>query len=158
MKKAVPFGRYLLLDPIKAGGMSEIWRARPSGEASVVAVKRVLPAFAQDPEMQALFLDEARVSVQLTHPNIARVFDLGRVGEELYIAMEYVSGVDLRTIFKREAEQGGHLPIPLAMLVLSRICDALDYAHRRTDSGAGRCASSTATWRPTTAWSPATAR
>ncbi|HEY3452790.1 MAG TPA: serine/threonine-protein kinase [Myxococcales bacterium] len=134
MKKAVPFGRYLLLDPIKDGGMSEIWRARPNGEASVVAVKRVLRAHAQNPEMQALFLDEARVSVQLTHPNIARVFDLGRVGDELYIAMEYVPGVDLRSVFKRESGLGGRMPIPLVVHVLAKICDALDYAHRRADA------------------------
>lgn len=133
-KKAVPFGRYLLLDPIKDGGMSEIWRARPQGEASVVAIKRVLPAYAEDPEMQSLLLDEARVSVQLTHPNIARVFDLGRVGSEIFLAMEYVPGVDLRSIFKREAAVGRNMPVPLAVLVLAQVCDALDYAHRRVGS------------------------
>ncbi|MGC4119372.1 MAG: serine/threonine-protein kinase [Myxococcales bacterium] len=134
MSKAVPFGRYLLLNPIKDGGMSGIWRARPQGEASVVAVKRVLPAFAEDPEMLALFLDEARVSVQLTHPNIARVFDLGRVGEALYLAMEYVPGVDLRTLFRHEASRKARMPLPLAVFVLAKIADALDYAHRRTDA------------------------
>ncbi|HEY3452315.1 MAG TPA: serine/threonine-protein kinase [Myxococcales bacterium] len=129
-KKPEPFGQYLLLEPIKAGGMSEIWRARPDNGSAVVAIKRVLPQYAKDPDILGMFLDEARVAVQLSHPNIARVFDLGRVGDDLFLAMEYVPGSDLRAIFKRAAERGSLMPIPLAVFVISKICDALDHAHR----------------------------
>jgi serine/threonine protein kinase len=137
MKKPVPFGQYVLLEPIKAGGMSEIWRARPESGSSVVAIKRVLPQYAKDPDILGMFLDEARVAVQLSHPNIARVFDLGRVDDDLFLAMEYVPGSDLRAIFKRAAERGQLMPIPRAVHVIAKICDALDHAHRRTD-GSGR--------------------
>ena len=99
-----PFGKYWLLERIRWGGMAEVWRATPrEGVDSVVAIKRMLPQIAAEPEMLGMFLDEARIVAQLSHPNIAQVYDLGRVDDDFYIAMEYLAGEDLRSIFAHSA-------------------------------------------------------
>jgi serine/threonine protein kinase len=135
MTEPTPFGKYLLLERIRWGGMAEIWRACPrEGADGIVAIKRLLPRLAADPELLAMFINEARIAVQLAHPNIAQVFDLGRVGDDFYIAMEYVAGTDLRLVFQRSAGGGAIMPIPLAAFVVAQLCDALDYAHRKTDA------------------------
>ncbi|HEY3452316.1 MAG TPA: serine/threonine-protein kinase [Myxococcales bacterium] len=129
------FGEYVLLERIGGGGMSELWRARPkSGPASVVAIKRILSDQAGDPQMLAMFLNEARIAAQLAHPNVAQIFDLGRVGDEPYLAMEYIAGVDLRAIYLRAVERKALMPIPLVAYVGMQLCDALDYAHRKADA------------------------
>ncbi|MGC4122813.1 MAG: serine/threonine-protein kinase [Myxococcales bacterium] len=129
------FGEYVLLERIGGGGMSELWRARPkSGPASIVAIKRIHSDDAGDPQMLSMFLNEARIAAQLAHPNIAQVFDLGRVGDEPYLAMEYIAGVDLRAIYLRAVERKELMPIPLVAYVGMQLCDALDYAHRKADA------------------------
>lgn len=133
-----PFGNYLLLDAISRGGMAEIWRARrrddPNG--AVLAIKRLLPAVAADPEQLAMFLDEARIMVQLAHPSIAHVFDVGQVDGEHYIAMELVAGRDLRAIFTRAQALGETVPVALIAYIVRKMCEGLDHAHRlRSDEG-----------------------
>ena len=80
-----------------------------------------------------MFVDEAKMVAGLSHPNIVQIFDLGRIETSYYIAMEYVHGRDLRTIVKRARERGTPAPIPLALFVTSRVCLALEYAHRKKD-------------------------
>ncbi len=134
MSDSRPFGNYLLLDRISRGGMAEIWRARPrDGANAVVALKRMLPGSAENEELLRMFLEEAKLLAQLSHPNIARIFDSGKVGGEYYIALEYLAGKDLRTLHNRAQQLGMSLPIPLLALAMSRLCAALDYAHRKTD-------------------------
>ncbi len=129
------FGDYILLERIGGGGMSELWRARPkSGPASIVAIKRIHAESAAEPQMLSMFLNEARIAAQLAHPNIAQVFDLGRVGDEPYLAMEYIAGVDLRAVYLRAVERKALMPIPLVAYVGMQLCDALDYAHRKADA------------------------
>jgi serine/threonine-protein kinase len=136
MKDPIPFGKYLLAERIDVGGMAEVFLARGQ-DGRPVAVKRLLPGYADDREIVTMFLDEARIAVQLDHPSIVQVRDLGRVGESYYIAMEYVAGTDLFELQARLRERGRRLPIPLAAHVAVRICAALDHAHRRRDA-AGR--------------------
>src|SRR5258708_40075708 len=93
--KPVParLGPYELLQRIATGGMAEVYLARragPHGFQKTVAVKRILPQFARDPDFVAMFVDEARVCARLSHPNIVPVFDFGEEEGELYMAMEYV--------------------------------------------------------------------
>ncbi|MBN8615690.1 MAG: serine/threonine protein kinase, partial [Deltaproteobacteria bacterium] len=140
MKKPIPFGKYLLLERINVGGMAEVFKAKAFGVEGferLVAVKRILPSIAEDQEFITMFVDEAKIAVQLTHANIAQIFDLGRVGDSYFIAMEFVHGKDLRAIFDRARKRGETVPVPMACYVAMKVCEGLDYAHNKKDA-AGR--------------------
>ena len=104
LKKPVPFGKYYLLERINVGGMAEVFKAKAFGVEGferLLAVKRILPNIAEDEEFITMFIDEAKIAVQLKHANIAQIFDLGKVDDSYFIALEYVHGNDLRAIFDR---------------------------------------------------------
>jgi hypothetical protein len=131
-----PFGRYLLLRRLNIGGMAEVHLAKAIGLHGVerlVAIKRILPGVAEDPEFVRMFVDEAKLTVQLSHANLAQTLELGRIGKTLYIAMEYVSGIDLRQIWDH-AQHGGELPLGVVLYLVSKLCEGLDYAHRKADA------------------------
>ena len=135
-KQPVPFGKYLLLDRINIGGMAEVWRGKAFGAGGferLVAIKRILPNIAEDDEFVTMFIDEAKISVQLTHANIAQIYDLGQINSSFFIAMEYIPGKDVRAIFDRARKRSEKLPIPLACHIIGKLCDGLDYAHRKKD-------------------------
>lgn len=140
MKKPIPFGKYVLLERINVGGMAEVFKAKAFGVEGferLVAVKRILPSIAEDQEFITMFIDEAKISVQLTHANIAQIFDLGKVNDSYFIAMEFVHGKDLRAIFDRARKRGEAVPVPMACYTAMKICEGLDYAHNKKDA-AGR--------------------
>jgi serine/threonine-protein kinase len=128
----IPFGRFLLLERLAIGGMAEVFAAIERGDraARLYAVKRILPSLAEDRELVRMFLDEARLAVQLDHPGIVPVHDLGQLGAGYYIAMDYVAGRDLRALADRFRGRGERLPVAVAALVAARAADALDHAHR----------------------------
>jgi eukaryotic-like serine/threonine-protein kinase len=139
-RQPIPFGPYLLLDRINIGGMAEVWRGKMFGAGGferLVAIKRILPNIAEDEEFITMFVDEAKITVQLTHANVAQVFDLNHIANTYYIAMEYIPGKDLRAIFDRCRKKGEPAPIPLTCYVVAKMCEGLDYAHRKKD-GMGR--------------------
>jgi len=140
LKKPVPFGKYYLLERINVGGMAEVFKAKTFGVEGferLLAVKRILPNIAEDEEFITMFIDEAKIAVQLQHANIAQIFDLGKVDDSYFIALEYVNGRDLRSIFDRMRSRGEALPIALACHVMMQVCEGLDYAHNKRD-GQGR--------------------
>jgi eukaryotic-like serine/threonine-protein kinase len=140
VKTPVKFGKYYLLERISVGGMAEVFKAKAFGEAGferLVAVKRILPSIAEDQEFIAMFVDEAKLAVQLTHTNIAQIFELGKVGEAYFIALEYIGGKDQRTIFERAKKRSEAIPVPMACYMVMKLCEGLDYAHNKKDS-AGR--------------------
>ncbi|MBX7098376.1 MAG: protein kinase [Myxococcaceae bacterium] len=141
LKRApIPFGKYLLLDRVNIGGMAEVWRAKSFGAGGferVVAIKRILPNIAEDAEFISMFIDEAKITVQLNHANIAQIYELSHVQNSYFIAMEYISGKDLRAVFDRCRKRGEPAPIPLTCYAIAKCCEGLDYAHRASD-GAGR--------------------
>ncbi len=140
MKKPIPFGKYVLLERINVGGMAEVFKAKAFGVEGferLVAVKRILPSIAEDQEFITMFIDEAKIAVQLTHANIAQIFDLGKVGDSYFIAMEFVHGKDLRAIFDRARKRGEAVPVPMACYTAMKVCEGLDYAHNKKDA-AGR--------------------
>jgi serine/threonine protein kinase len=131
----IPFGGYHLLERIATGGMAEVWRARAYGMAGfekILVIKKVLPTLAEDTDFVNLFIDEARIAVQLLHVNIVQVFDLGQIDGSYYMAMEFVNGLDLARLLHR-ARNVGQVPIPLALFVVSEVLKALAFAHDRTD-------------------------
>jgi serine/threonine protein kinase len=116
--------------------MAEVYVAKaqgPAGFEKLVAVKRILPNISEDLEFINMFVDEAKIAGQLAHTNVAQIFDLGKIGQSYYIAMEYVPGVDLRALWDRTRGKGG-IPLHIAVHIVTRICEGLDYAHRRKDS------------------------
>jgi serine/threonine protein kinase len=138
VKKPVPFGKYYLLERINVGGMAEVFRSKAYGVEGferLVAVKRILPNIAEDKEFIKMFIDEAKIAVQLNHANIAQIFDLGVVDGAYYIALEHVHGRDLRNIFDRCRTVNEPMPVAQACFVIMKICEGLDYAHNKRDQG-----------------------
>ncbi|MFT5682732.1 MAG: serine/threonine protein kinase, partial [Myxococcota bacterium] len=117
------FGKYHLLEKIATGGMAEVYRARAYGMAGfekILVIKKILKQLLQDEEFVNLFIDEARIAVQLLHVNIVQVFDLGEVDGQYYMAMEYVHGLDLSRVVTR-ARNIGPFPIPLALFIIAEV-------------------------------------
>jgi serine/threonine protein kinase len=130
------FGKYILLERINVGGMAEVYKAKTAGVEGlekIVAIKRILPSVAEDEEFIKMFADEAKITSQLSHANLAQTFDLGKIDDRYYIAMEYVSGKDLRAVFERMKRRGERMPPPLCAYAMARVCEGLDYAHRKRD-------------------------
>lgn len=116
--------------------MARIYLGRSASELSAgrrVVVKQILPLLSDNAEFSRLFIDEAKLSAQLTHGNIAQVIDLGREEGRLYIAMEYVEGFDLRELLKACSKRQVPLPVEFALLIITETLRALDYAHRKRD-------------------------
>ncbi|HEY8038389.1 MAG TPA: serine/threonine-protein kinase, partial [Polyangiaceae bacterium] len=129
-------GPYELLRRIATGGMAEVYLARragPHGFQKIVAVKRILPQFARDPDFVAMFVDEARVCARLGHPNIVQVFDFGEQDGELYMAMEYVDGTTGARLIRAAAGRGEEIPLDVCLHITLSILHALDYAHTARD-------------------------
>lgn len=128
--------RYRVIEKIAAGGMAEVYRAESAGLEGfkkIVAIKRVLPHLSEKKKFIGMFLDEARVSAQLSHSNCVQVFDIG-VGDNTYfIVMEYVDGADLKSVIEHQKRKGEAVPIEAALLICIKLCEGLDYAHRCID-------------------------
>jgi TonB family protein len=130
------FGQYTLLERIAVGGMAEVWKARMRGVEGfqkTVAIKKILPHMTDNADFVGMFIDEAKLAAQLSHPNIIHIYDLGKIGSDFYIAMEYVEGKDLRSLLNAARQRGKPLPLGLALLIAMRLASALDYAHRKRD-------------------------
>jgi serine/threonine protein kinase len=124
--------RYDVLDRIAVGGMAEVFLAKAYGAhgfEKTLAIKRILPELASDPEFAARFIAEAKVAVRLSHANIVQVFDFGRIGESLFIAMEFVDGLDLAAMLRKFKDEGRAVPLPAAFHIAIEIIRALDFAH-----------------------------
>jgi len=129
---------YELLERIGIGGMAEVYRANALGAEGFerpIAIKRILPNLAEDEDFVKMFIDEAKIAVQLSHPNIVGIFDLGRFGDDYFIAMELVHGRDLRQIQDREAQLGRRMPLEIALHAGMKVCEALHHAHYKGGGG-----------------------
>ncbi len=132
----VRFGKYFLLDKVAVGGMAEIFRAKSfghSGFEKVVVIKRILSQFAGNEDFVEMFIDEAKLSVELTHPNIVQIYDFGKIEDSFFIAMESVQGKDLRSILRRQAERGEYMPFEVSAFIAHEMACGLDFAHKKTD-------------------------
>ncbi|MEW6433513.1 MAG: protein kinase, partial [Myxococcota bacterium] len=128
------FGRYTLLMPISTGGMGEVFLGRLEGAHGfdkLCVIKKILPHLAEDPEFVERFVDEARILVKLSHGNIAQVLDMGVHEGAPYIALEFVDGKDLRRVLSRMRDRKLPIPMSFILTVMTRVLDALAYAHRK---------------------------
>ncbi len=131
---------YDLVRKIAAGGMAEIFLARQWGQGGFfrdVVIKRLFPHLAEHERQLRMFLDEARLLSQLSHPNIPQVYDVGLEDGYWYIAMEYVEGLTVADLWRLGAKSGQVMPLNVALGILVQACDALHHAHERKDR-AGR--------------------
>jgi len=130
------FGRYLLVQRLSRGGMGEIFLAKHglAGFEKLAVIKKVLPHLAADKQFISRFVDEAQVAIKLQHVNVAQVFEVGRVGEEYFLALEYVEGRDLRRTLAQLNAKKLRLPVDLALFIGREMANGLAYAHRRTSS------------------------
>lgn len=134
-----PFGRYQLLEPLAQGGMAEVFLARSVGLEGFekrLVIKRILPDLARNPRFVQMFIHEAKLSVALTHPNIVQVFELGKVEDDPYLAMEFIHGADLTHVLRALRRDEHRMPIAIAAAIAAAIARGLAYAHaRRTGDG-----------------------
>ncbi len=130
------FGRYLLVQRLSRGGMGEIFLAKHglAGFEKLAVIKKVLPHLAADEQFISRFVDEAQVAIKLQHVNVAQVFEVGRVGDEYFLALEYVEGRDLRRTLALLAHRRARLPVDLALFIGRELANGLAYAHRRTSA------------------------
>jgi serine/threonine-protein kinase len=132
----LPFhlGRYTLFDHIGKGGMADIYLARAEsglGASRLVVIKEVLPELADLPRFAEMLASEAKLASQLNHANIVTIEHLGREEATLYIAMEYVEGLDLREVLRRCAKAKIPLPVEFSLRIVAEALRGLDYAHRK---------------------------
>jgi serine/threonine protein kinase len=137
----IGFGRYHLVERLAVGGMAELFVAAAPGEHGFqkkVVIKRLLPHLVDDETYNAMFIDEAKLTARLVHPKIAQTFELGKVDEALYIAMEYVDGIDVLALLREFAARRRRVDPQLAAWIAHEVLDALDYAHNLTGEDGAR--------------------
>jgi serine/threonine-protein kinase len=135
-----PQQKYKILEKLDAGGMAEIYRGEAEsiqGFKKQVAIKRILPHLTKNAKFVAMFLDEAKLNLYLNHANIVHVFDIGRSGNTYFIVMEYVDGLNLRTLTESLARQKRRLDMQRTLFVMMEVCKGLGYAHDMVNPESG---------------------
>src|SRR3954454_24722867 len=130
------FGKYSLIRKIGTGGMAEVFLARATvaqGLNKIVVIKKIHAAYARNRQFASMFHDEAKIALGLNHPNIIQVFDFGQVADTLFLAMEYVEGLDLLRLLQEAAKARVRLPYGLSAYIVQQVAKGLDYAHRKAD-------------------------
>ena len=139
MAGAHAFGRYVLYPPIARGGMATVHPARLVGEGGfsrLVAAKRLQSQYADDPDLVAMFHDEAHIAARIHHPNVVPVLDVAMDEGEVVIVQEYVHGVPLNLLMRAAHATGAPIPIDIAVAILAGVLSGLHAAHEsRDDTG-----------------------
>ena len=130
-------GRWEIIKRLGSGGMADVYLAHARGEAGFakqVAIKVMHPHLARNERAVEHFLDEARLAAQISHPNVVQIQDLGKIGDDYVIVMDYVDGVDLERLLSSARAAQRPVPIDVGLGILARMCDGLEAAHRATTS------------------------
>jgi YVTN family beta-propeller protein len=121
------FAGYQIQSVVGRGGMGVVYRATDLSLQRPVALKLVAPELAEDELFRRRFLKEPRLAASLDHPNVVPIYEAGEHDGQLYLAMRFVDGSDMRTLLRRE----GGLGAERALDILAQVAGALDAAHRR---------------------------
>ncbi len=125
--------RYTITERLDHGGMAEVFRGVSesiSGFKKNVAIKRVLPNLTKNEKFVAMFLDEARLSLNLQHANIVQVFDISKTPDNAYfLVMEFVDGCNLKAIIERQKQKNRRVEVAQSIYMMIECCKALQYAH-----------------------------
>ncbi|MEZ4287105.1 MAG: serine/threonine-protein kinase [Polyangiales bacterium] len=135
MGEPKPMGPYSIERRLATGGMAEVFVAQRQGMhgfSKRVAIKRILPQFAEDPDFVWMFIDEARLAARLEHPNIVQVFDFGRLGDDLVLVMEFVDGANVSRLL-RASGKSETIPWDVVLHIAYQTAQALIYAHNARD-------------------------
>lgn len=134
----IPFGRYLLTGALSEGGMAQVLSARLVGPRDLVfgerAIKLIHANIRNLPDVEDMFLDEARIASEIRHPNVVRIFDIGIEAGLLFLAMELVQGITLRSLLKKFQARSGSIPVAMAAALVSQACRGLHAAHEVRDA------------------------
>ena len=133
LEPGTQFGQYKIRRLVGRGGMADVYDADlQAGDYATkrVALKLLLPHLSADDRIIECFVEEARLAGGLSHPNIVQVFDFGEHEGTLYLAMEFVDGMDLHRSLRLCAELGQRMPVPAALYVAHEVCLALSYIHQ----------------------------
>ena len=124
-------GRYVLHGQIASGGMATVHlgRLKRPGFSRVVAIKRLLPELAQDPQFAERFVDEARMAASIRHPNVVATHDVESTDDELFLVMDYVQGDSLATLLKRARASGENVPVDVAAAIVVAALHGIHAAH-----------------------------
>jgi serine/threonine protein kinase len=131
-------GRYTIVSKLADGGMAEIFLGIQHGAEGFqksVVLKRILTAFSADPQFRNMFLDEAHISMSLSHSNVVQVLDLGVSRGRYFLVLELVDGWDLDKILQRAKSASMVWPPALSLYVVGEICRALSFAHGKVLNG-----------------------
>ena len=134
---AVIDGKYELVEIAGSGGMATVWRATQRGAAGfqrAVAIKRIKENVAMDPKFRDMFVEEARVSAELMHPNVVQIYDFGDAGGRYYLVMEWVEGLALSRYLNTLTELGNLPPWHLIAGIAIEAAKGLSAAHERLDA------------------------
>ncbi|MGA2449470.1 MAG: serine/threonine-protein kinase [Polyangiaceae bacterium] len=129
-------GRYILYGEIASGGMATVHFGRLQGAAGFarsVAIKRLHPQYAKDPDFVAMFLDEARLAARISHPNVVPTLDVVAQEDELFLVMEYVRGVSLSRLSRASKQRGERIPVKIVAAIVSGMLNGLHAAHEAKD-------------------------
>ncbi|WP_433936630.1 serine/threonine-protein kinase [Sorangium cellulosum] len=127
--------RYTLHGVIASGGMASVHFGRlvgAHGFARTVAIKRLHPQFARDPEFSSMLLDEARLAVRIRHPNVVTTLDSVQADGELFLVMEYIAGESLSSLLREASARGGRVPQPVVSAIVAGALAGLHAAHEAT--------------------------
>jgi len=136
------FGKYLLLEKLAMGGMAEVFLAKSSGVQGIgkfLAMKRILPQYSANEDFISMFTEEAKICVNLSHSNIAKIYEFGVEQGQFFIIMELIEGKNLRQILSRlgkEKRQG--FSVDQAVYIAKEVAAGLDNAHRCLDDSSGK--------------------
>jgi serine/threonine-protein kinase len=128
---------FRLVRKIADGGMGSVHEAvlfGTNGFKKTVVIKTILESLTRDTDFVDMFIGEAKLVADLVHQNICQVYQLGKIENRYYIAMEYVAGVNLKEFLDRHLLDGLHIPPELGTFIISRVCRGLEYAHRKRDA------------------------
>src|SRR5579872_4097694 len=131
-------GRYAICDPIGSGGMASVHLGRllgPANFARPVAIKRLHAHLATEPQVVAMFLDEARLAARVRHPNVVSVLDVVTTDGDPFLVMDYVEGESLARLLEEVRGRGEHVPLPVAVSVTLGVLSGLHAAHEATGEG-----------------------
>jgi serine/threonine-protein kinase len=131
------YGRYVLLERIGQGGMAEVFRAVARGTQGfqrILVVKRILPEMCRDPKFVQMFVDEAKISALISHPNVVQTYEFGKIGDTHFITMEFVHGRNLSAVMTKLAELGRMPPPDIVAEIMRQAALGLNHAHAMTNA------------------------
>ena len=140
MKKFETFGKYTLVKKIATGGMAEIFLAsmpKTAGVTQFAVVKRVLPHLTSNKSFREMFKNEGRIATNLKHSNMVSIYEFGFEKNMYYIAMEYISGRNLKDWLLQMKKKKLKISFPCSIHIIRSVVSALHYAHNSIDQATG---------------------